>query len=105
MIRSSFLAENTPELYEAHFGVPMLGAILNAINCRLDSNTIAYILQHSESKVLVCDREFSKVAKAAIETLVSPPLIIDIDDPAAPDGALIGNTDYEKFILLNSVQK
>ncbi|MFT5607669.1 MAG: fatty-acyl-CoA synthase, partial [Parvicella sp.] len=94
----SYIAANTPELYEAHFGVPMLGAVLNAINCRLDSDTIAYILEHSECKVLVCDREFSDVVSTAIQTLASPPIIIDIDDPKAPAGTLIGQQEYEAFI-------
>ncbi len=99
----SVLAANTPELYEAHFGVPMLGAVLNAINCRLDADTVAYILQHSHSKVLLCDREFSAVAKAAVATLKTPPLVIDIDDPAVPltnkgGGQLIGQMDYEAFL-------
>ena len=54
------LAVNTPELYEAHFGIPMAGMILNALNCRLDPKTIAYIIDHSEIKLLISDKEFSE---------------------------------------------
>ena len=59
------IAPNIPELYEAHFGVPMLGAVLNAINTRLDATTVAFILDHGEAKVLITDREFSTTVRAA----------------------------------------
>jgi fatty-acyl-CoA synthase len=95
----SVVAANTPELYEAHFGVPLAGGVLNAINCRLDARTIGYILDHAEARILITDREFSGAVKAALAAAAAPPLIvIDIDDPAAPAGDLIGSTDYEAFL-------
>ena len=93
----AFMAANTPELFEAHFGVPMAGAVLNALNIRLDAGTIAFILEHGEAKVLVTDVEFSPTIKAALASLPSPPLVIDIVDPAAP-GERLGNMDYEALL-------
>ena len=92
------IATNTPELYEAHFGVPMAGGVLNAINCRLDARTVAYILDHAEAKFLITDREFSATMAEALALAVVRPRVIDIDDPAAPPGELIGDTDYEAFL-------
>ena len=63
----SIIAANIPEMYEAHFGVPMAGAVLNTINTRLDAPIIAFILNHAESKVLLVDPEFSGVVKEALE--------------------------------------
>ena len=68
----AFLAANTPELFEAHFGVPLMGGVLNAINTRLDAEAIAFILAHGESRILVVDREFSGVAKKAVAALGRP---------------------------------
>jgi len=93
-----FMATNTPELYEAHFGVPMAGMVLNALNYRLDARTIAYIIDHAEIKLLVTDREFSDTVKQAVELAKTSPVLIDIDDPAAEGGTLIGQQDYEAFI-------
>ena len=93
-----FMATNTPELYEAHFGVPMAGMVLNALNYRLDAHTIAYIIDHAEIKLLVTDREFSEVVKQAVSLAKSTPVLIDIDDPAAQSGELLGAQDYEAFI-------
>ena len=96
------LAFNTPEIYEAHFGVPMIGAVLNAINIRLDVDTITYILDHGEAKVLVTDNELSPTIKKVIEKLDREILIIDIDDELAahPDGAgeNLGSYTYEDFL-------
>jgi fatty-acyl-CoA synthase len=94
----AFLAANTPELYEAHFGVPLMGGVLNAVNTRLDPEAIAFILGHGEAKILFVDREFSKVAKAAIAMMETPIPVVDIDDPSFEGGELIGETDYEAFI-------
>lgn len=94
----SVMATNTPELYEAHFGVPMAGCVLNALNYRLDADTIAYILDHAETKVLITDREFSSIVKPALAAAGRDVLVIDIDDPAAAGGELIGAMDYEAFI-------
>ncbi|MCW6509769.1 AMP-binding protein [Lichenifustis flavocetrariae] len=93
----SLMAANTPELYEAHFGVPMAGAVLNAINIRLDAGTIGYILDHSDAKVLITDCEFSAVVKSALAALANPPIVIDISDPAAP-GERLGAMDYEALL-------
>ncbi len=94
----SVLSPNVPALYETHFAVPMTGATLNTINTRLDAHTIRYILDHAESLVLITDREFSAVVNEAISTLKSPPIIIDIDDPAVTGGERLGKTDYETFL-------
>src|SRR5436190_6022588 len=92
------MAPNVPELLEAHFGVPMAGAVLNALNIRLDAETIAFILGHGEAKVLITDREFSPVISRALALLEKQPLVIDIADPQGPGGTRLGSTDYEAFI-------
>ncbi|MEE8286253.1 MAG: AMP-binding protein, partial [Gammaproteobacteria bacterium] len=84
----SIVAPNVPAIYEASFAVPMLGAVLNTINTRLDAATIALILEHAQAKVLITDREFSTTVGAALAELDHPPLVIDIDDPMAPPGKL-----------------
>jgi fatty-acyl-CoA synthase len=92
------MAPNVPELFEAHFGVPMTGAVLNAINTRLDAATIAFILDHGGAKVLIADREFSDTIGKALALVKTRPLVIDIDDVLAPQGELRGESDYESFI-------
>ena len=92
------IAPNIPALLEAHFGVPLCGAVLNAINIRLDAETIAYILNHGEAKVLLVDREFSTVVQAALDKLDKKPLVVDVDDPLAPSGHLIGELSYEQLL-------
>ena len=92
------MAPNVPEIFEAHFGVPMLGAVLNALNIRLDAAMIAFILDHSETKVLITDREFSPTIKQALTLVKNRPLVIDIDDSLATSGELLGEMDYEAFI-------
>ena len=93
------IAPNTPAMVEAHFGVPMAGAILNAINTRLDARTVAYILSHGEARVLLVDREFAPLARDALALLDGPaPLVIDINDPLAPPADPAGTTDYEAFL-------
>ncbi len=94
----SIIAPNVPAIYEASFGVPMLGAVLNTINTRLDARTLAFILEHAEAKVLITDREFSTTVAAALGELDHPPLVIDIDDPMAPPGELLGELSYENFL-------
>ncbi|WP_086480430.1 acyl-CoA synthetase [Oceanospirillum sanctuarii] len=94
----SFMSPNIPALFEAHFGVPMSGAVLNALNTRLDAEAIAFILQHAETKVIFVDREFSDVISRAVKMLHNKPRIIDIDDPYYEGGELIGDTNYEAFI-------
>jgi len=94
----SVMAPNVPALLEAHYGVPMIGAILNALNIRLDAANIAFILNHAETKVLITDREFSGVIKEVLSELRNPPLVIDIDDPLFEGGELLGEKDYESFL-------
>ncbi len=92
------MAPNIPEMFEAHFGVPMAGAVLNALNTRLDPETIAFILGHGEAKVLLTDTELAPVVKAALARLQRRPLVVDIRDPAGPGGERLGETDYETFL-------
>jgi fatty-acyl-CoA synthase len=91
------MAPNVPEAFEATYGVPMAGAVLNALNIRLDADTIAFILKHGEAKVLLTDGEFAPVIKAALAQLDAKPLVIDIADSAGP-GDRLGAMDYEAFI-------
>ncbi len=90
---------NIPSMYEAHFAIPMAGAVINALNIRLDTDTIAFMLKHSGAKILLTDSEFSQTVKAAVALLDIKPLIIDVDDPEYDGGELIGNMEYEDFLL------
>jgi len=92
------LAPNIPEIFEAHFAVPMLGAVLNALNYRLDAAGIAFILDHGEAKVLLTDREFSPIVAAALNQTKHRLIVIDIDDPEAEGGNCIGAMTYEAFL-------
>ena len=92
------MAPNSPPMLEAHFGVPMTGAVLNALNFRLDPKTIAFILRHGEAKVLITDKEFSTIIKDALSKIKNDLIVIDIDDPLAPDGELLGDVTYEDFL-------
>jgi fatty-acyl-CoA synthase len=94
----AIMAPNIPEMYEAHFGVPMTGGVLNSLNTRLDAAMIAFILDHSETKVLLVDREFHRVVTEALAIAKVQPLVVDIDDPACEDRAQIGDTTYEEFL-------
>ena len=96
----SFLAFNTPEIFEAHYSVPMTGAVLNTINIRLDAKTIAYILDHSDAKVLVVDRQLHIEVKKALDILKKNIIIIDINDKHADQNKLskIGELEYEEFL-------
>lgn len=94
----SFMGANTPETFEAHFGVPMAGAVLNALNVRLDAKAIAFILDHAETKVLFTDREYSDTIKAALELVADKPVVIDIDDPYFSGGELLGEKTYEDVL-------
>lgn len=94
----SIIASNLPEHFEAHFGVPMTGAILNSINTRLDASAVAFILQHAEAKVFLVDKEFGELATAALGMLDEKPLVIGIDDASYDEGVMIGEMDYEAFI-------
>ena len=94
------MAPNIPEMLECHFGVPFTGAVLNALNIRLDAEAIAFILQHSDAKVLITDREFSKVIAKALDILgpAARPLVVDIDDPQAASGDCLGDLTYEALL-------
>src|SRR4051794_15834533 len=98
----ALMAPNVPEAFEAHFGVPMAGAVLNALNIRLDADTIAFILKHGDAKVLITDTEFAPVIGPALAQLDNKPLVIDIADPLGPGGASggqrLGTIDYEAFL-------
>jgi len=90
---------NTPPMLEAHYGIPMLGAVLNALNTRLDSETIAFMLEHGGAKLLITDREFSATVAGALKLLKKKPLVIDFDDKEFPQaGPRLGKIDYEKFL-------
>ena len=89
---------NIPEMLELHFAVPMVGAVINTLNVRLDAEAISFMLQHGEAKVLVVDREFCEVAQTACRMLENPPLIIDVDDPEYGEGNPVSDLDYEAFL-------
>ncbi|MEG1040001.1 MAG: acyl-CoA synthetase [Pseudomonas sp.] len=89
---------NIPAMLEAHFGVPMIGAVLNALNVRLDAEAIAFMLEHGEAKVLITDREFHKVIAGALALMEHPPLVVDVDDPEYGEGQAVSDLDYEAFL-------
>lgn len=97
------MCSNTPEMLELHNAVPMLGAVLNSLNIRLDAETIAFILNHGEAKAIITDTEFSATVKLALEKIGRDILVIDIDDPefnGTADGNhdLLGSMDYETLL-------
>ena len=94
----AILSANTPEMFEAHFAVPMAGAVLNAINMRLDAATVSFILQHGEAKLLLVDKEFGPLAEAALELMSSPPEVVHIDDPNCDVGHLVGANSYDDLL-------
>jgi fatty-acyl-CoA synthase len=94
---------NTPEMVEAHFGVPMAGCVLNAINTRLDAASVAFMLEHGEAKLYIVDREFAAVAKATLAQLPRKIEVIDVLDPVYEgSGDRIGTLDYEQFLAAGS---
>jgi fatty-acyl-CoA synthase len=94
----ALMAPNIPEAFDAHFGVPMAGAVLNALNIRLDPETIAFILRHGEAKLLITDTEFAPVVGRALAQLDRKPMVIDIADATVPGDARLGDMDYETFL-------
>src|SRR5215475_8340210 len=95
------LAANIPATLEAHYGVPMAGAVLNAMNTRLDAGTIGFCLAHGEVKLFMVDREFAAVAQKAVAQVERKPIVVDIDDPVAQYAAgtpWLGSIEYEDFI-------
>ena len=94
---------NVPAMFEAHFAVPMTGAVLNTLNTRLDAPAIAFMLQHGEAKVLLTDREFAGVIEQALALLAATPglarpLVIEVEDDDAPAGKALGDVSYETFL-------
>ncbi|MGH7278827.1 MAG: AMP-binding protein [Candidatus Rokuibacteriota bacterium] len=95
----SAMLPNVPAMLEAHLGVPMLGAVLNAINTRLDADTVAYILEHGQAKALITDRVYAGVVGPALKRLGRSLLVIDHDDPLyAGPGERVGKIDYEELL-------
>ena len=94
----AIMGANTPEMLEAHNGVPMLGAVLNSLNIRLDARTIAFILEHGEARVLLTDCGFSDTVREALDLIDRELLVVDIDDPMATGGKRLGALDYENLL-------
>ena len=95
----SVMLANTPAMLECHYGVPMCQAVLNTLNTRLDAPIIAFSLDHADAKVVIIDREFSKVMKDALAQAKVKPLVIDYDDPECSSGGeRLGEIDYEQFV-------
>jgi fatty-acyl-CoA synthase len=92
------IAPNTPPMYEAHFGVPMAGAVLNTLNTRLDAEALAFMLRHGGAKVLLVDREFAAVARNALARMAEPPLAVDVEDAATAALAPVGPLTYEALL-------
>jgi fatty-acyl-CoA synthase len=89
---------NVPAMYEAHFGVPMCGAVLNALNTRLDAQAIAFMLEHGEASLLITDREFSPTIEAALKLLKGKIAVIDAEDPEFAGGKRLGEATYEELL-------
>jgi fatty-acyl-CoA synthase len=101
----SAMLPNIPAMLDAHFGVPMLGAILNTINTRLDARTVGYILQHGEAKALITDREYAAVVGPALKQLGRRLLVIDVDDPLYDGpGERLGEIEYDAFLSQGAAQ-
>jgi fatty-acyl-CoA synthase len=94
----ALMLPNVPAMCEAHFAVPMAGAVIHGLNIRLDADVIAFQLRHGQAKILFTDREFSATIEAALEQLDDRPLVIDVDDPAFEGGKFIGEMNYETFL-------
>ncbi|MBV9259906.1 MAG: acyl-CoA synthetase [Pseudolabrys sp.] len=95
----SVMLTNTPAMLECHYGVPMMQAVLNTLNTRLDAAILAFSLDHAQAKVLITDREYSKVMKEALSLCKVKPLVIDYDDPEyTAGGERLGTIEYEEFI-------
>jgi len=94
----ALMLPNVPAMYEAHFAIPMAGAVIHGINIRLDAEAIAFQLRHGEAKVLLTDREFSATVQTALALLDRKPLVIDVDDTSFDRGEFIGAMEYETFL-------
>src|SRR5215475_14226210 len=90
---------NVPAMNELHFAVPMAGAVLNALNIRLDAPSIAFQLDHGGAKIIVVDPEFAGVISEALKTMSGPkPFVIDVDDASFAGGKRIGAIEYEAAV-------
>ncbi|WP_116134851.1 acyl-CoA synthetase [Trinickia diaoshuihuensis] len=90
---------NTPAMVETHFGIPMLGAVLNTLNTRLDAATLAFMLNHGEAKALLVDREFSELMRSVLPAVERPILVVDVDDPLyTGPGEALGEIEYEALL-------
>jgi len=99
------LLNNSPENIEAHFGIPMCGAVLNPLNYRLDARTLTFMLGHAEAKILIVDREYSKLVSGVLDSFPPEkrPFVVDVDDPLCKEnGPLIGAMNYEQLIAEGS---
>jgi fatty-acyl-CoA synthase len=99
----ALLAPNIPAMLEAHYAIPMLGAVLNSINIRLDSDSVAFILDHGGAKILIADCEFAEVTEKALAKSANKPLLVEIDDSeadyaASGGGRRLGKVEYEAFL-------
>ena len=90
---------NVPAMLDAHFGIPMAGAVINALNVRLEAETIAYILDHGEAKVLLTDPEYAGVIEAALAQAERRPLVVDVPDPVFDvPGERLGELTYDELL-------
>ncbi len=94
----ALMLPNVPAMVEAHFAIPMAGAVIHGLNIRLDADAIAFQLRHGGAKVLLVDREFGATVEAALAQLDDPPRVIDVDDPAFDGGQSVGESDYEALL-------
>ena len=95
----AIMAPNVPAMLEAHYGIPMIGAVVNCLNTRLDAATIAFCLQHGEAKLLITDGEYAEVVEKALKSVDRPVIVIDIVDALADSpGHRLGEMDYEAFL-------
>ncbi len=93
---------NIPPMFEAHYGIPMTGAVINTLNTRLDSATLAFMLEHGEARALITDTEYAAAIGPALKSLQRPPFVIDIEDALGPGGERLGEVEYEEFLAQGS---
>ena len=100
----ALMLANTPEMYEAHFGIPMAGGVINTLNTRLDPDALAFMLRHGEARVLITDRSFSAVVAIAVERSGVDLIVVDVDDPEYDGpGERIGSVEYEALLASGDV--
>jgi fatty-acyl-CoA synthase len=100
----ALMLPNVPAMFEAHYAIPMAGAVIHALNIRLDADTVAFQLRHGGAGVLLTDREFSGTVKAALAQLDEPPLVIDVDDGAVESGEFLGSIEYETLLATGDAE-